>query len=212
MLPVYNGCCTSTEIIRLNEDKSFRMYHQNDQGDYSTTDFAIGTYQLKQGIISMKPDSMNTDFDLSKATFKKEHSNHGMYYLTRQDNKVKYHKIDFKKVDSLYIRRVNDDNWESEAITVKKDGSVHYVSHSFNKVKNASTTLTKNKKLTKEQFRQYIEKISQSSIFQQETTSKKYEIYLLLNSREQNIQLYDHNNIDKKLYDLVFEKVRGWVK
>lgn len=210
MLPIYNGCCTSTDIIRFNEDKSFSMYHQNDQGDYTTKDFAVGKYQLKQGIISLKPDSINTDFDLSKATFKKEHSNHGMDYLTRQDNKVKYHKIDFKKMDSLYIRRVNDENWESEAITIKKDGSVHYVSHSFDKAKNP-TTLTKNKKLTKEQFRHYIEEISQSSIFQQGITSKKHETSLLLSSREQNFQLYDHNNIDKKLYDLVFEKVRGWV-
>ncbi|MGU3375843.1 hypothetical protein [Chryseobacterium sp. M5A1_1a] len=211
MLPIYNGCCTSTEIIRLNEDTSFRVYHQNDQGDYITKDFASGKFQLKQNIVSLKPDSVNSKFDLSKATFKKEHSDHGTDYLTRQDNGGRYHKIDFKKADSLYIRRVNSDNWESEAITIKKDGSVQYVSHSFDKAQNP-ITLTKNEKLTKEQFRQYIEEISQSSIFQSGITSKTHEVYLLLSIREQNILLYDQNNIDKKLYDLFFKRVRGWVK
>ena len=71
---------------------------------------------------------------------------------------------------------------------------------------------TKNKKLTKEQFLEYVKVMSQSSIFQPGITSKKYEISLLLSISEQNISLYDHNNIDKKLYDFFFEKVRSWVK
>ncbi|WP_106915203.1 lipocalin family protein [Chryseobacterium aurantiacum] len=97
MLPKVNGCCANTEIIRLNEDQTFSMYHQNDQGDYTTKDFAQGTFQLTKGVVSLKPDSVNSNLDLSKATFRKDHADHGLDYLTRLDNKAKYHKIDFKK-------------------------------------------------------------------------------------------------------------------
>ncbi|MFP3833016.1 hypothetical protein [Chryseobacterium sp. SIMBA_028] len=211
MLPKVNGCCANTEIMRLNEDQTFSMYHQNDQGDYTTEDFATGTFQLAQGVVSLKPDSINTHFDLSEATFRKEHADHGMDYLTRQDNKAKYHKINFEKADSLYIRRVNSDTWESEEITVKKDGTVRYVLYSSDKSQHTMAHI-KNKKLTKEQFREYVETMSQSSIFQSGIISKKHEISLLLNISEQNISLYDHNNIDKKLYDFFFEKVRSWVQ
>lgn len=211
MLPKVNGCCTNTEIIRLNEDETFSMYQQNDQGDYTTNDFAKGTFQLTKGLVSLKPDSINTHLDLSKATFRKDHANHGLDYLTRLDNKAKYHKMDFEKADSLYIRRVNSDNWESEEITIKKDGTARYVLYSSDQSQHTMAH-TKNKKLTKEQFREYVKAMSQSSIFQPGITSKKYEISLLLSISEQNISLYDHNNIDKKLYDFFFEKVRSWVK
>ncbi|MFP3675373.1 hypothetical protein SB724_21390, partial [Bacillus sp. SIMBA_031] len=80
-----------------------------------------------------------------------------------------------------------------------KDGTVRYVLYSSDKSQHTMAHI-KNKKLTKEQFREYVETMSQSSIFQSGIISKKHEISLLLNISEQNISLYDHNNIDKKLY------------
>lgn len=211
MFPKHNGCCATTDLIRLNDDNTFNIYHQDDQGDYVTEDFVAGKYQMGQDIITLKADSMSENSGLSKIRFKGEGSNHHINQLIRQDNKEKYQKIDFQKVDSVNIRRVHHDNWESEEITVRKDGTVRHVLHSFDKTQKP-INIIKNQKLTPEQFQHYQETLSKSNIFQYEMTSEKEGVSLTMSIREQNIMIHDENNIDKKLYHFFFGKVWGWMK
>ncbi|REC61954.1 hypothetical protein DRF65_13080 [Chryseobacterium pennae] len=212
MLPIFNGCCTSTEVLQLNNDHTFNIYHQNDQGDYLTKEFTSGNYNLKQDVISFKPDSLNKHYDYSKVKYKIPASNDPIIFLIKQDHEPqKFYKIDFKKADSLYIGRYNLNDWDRESITIKKDGTVHYIRHSQDKNMNP-VEISKYKKLTPEQFQQYIETLSQSNLFQPEETSKTYSITFSLAFKEYNIGIHDQNNIDKKLYDFFFETVKTWVK
>lgn len=213
MLPMYNGCCTATEVLQLNNDHTFTAYHQDDQGDYLTKDFTSGSYDLKQNMISFKPDSLNQHYDYSKVKYKVPATDDQINLLIKQDQEPqKFYKIDFKQVDSLYIQRYSHTDWDQESITVKKDGTVHYIRHSQDK-NGSPVDISKHKKLTPEQFQQYIETLSQNRLFQASTTSEKYSItFSLVFKKDNNMVIHDQNNIDKKLYDFFFETVRNWVQ
>ncbi|MBP2616583.1 hypothetical protein [Chryseobacterium jejuense] len=212
MLPVYNGCCTATEVLQLNNDHTFNAYHQNDQGDYLTKDVASGSYDLKQDMISFKPDSLNQHYDYSTVKYKIPASDGQVNFLIKQNREPqKFYKIDFKKADSLYIHRYSHTDWDQESITVKKDGTVHYIRHSQDKNRNP-VDISKHKKLTQEQFQQYIDTLSQTRLFQEAATSEKYSITFSLTLKEYDMVIHDQNNIDKKLYNFFFETVRNWVE
>ncbi|RXM51678.1 MULTISPECIES: hypothetical protein [unclassified Chryseobacterium] len=213
MLPMYNGCCTATEVLQLNNDHTFTAYHQDDQGDYLTKDFTSGSYDLKQNMISFKPDSLNQHYDYSKVKYKVPPTDDQVNLLIKQDQEPqKFYKIDFKKADSLYIQRYSHTDWDQESITVKKDGVVHYVRHSQDK-NGSPVDISKHKKLTQDQFQQYIETLSQNRLFQASTTSEKYSItFSLVFKKDNNMVIHDQNNMDKKLYDFFFETVRNWVQ
>lgn len=212
MLPIYNGCCTSTEILQLNNDHTFNVYNQDDQGDYLVEEFTSGSYDLKQNIISFTPDSLHKRLDYSKVKYKLMALDDQVNFLIKEDQEPKkFYKIDFKKADSLYIQRYNHDDWDRESITIKKDGTLHYIRHAQDKNKNP-VDISKHQKLTSEQFQQYIDFLSQNRLFQPEITSKKYSITLSIAFKEYNMMVHDQDNVDKKLYDFFFETVRGWVQ
>lgn len=212
MLPIYNGCCTATEVLQLNNDDTFNAYHQDDQGDYLTKELTSGNYDLKQNIVSFKPDSINKHYDYSQVKYKVAASDDPVKFLTKEGNEPqKFYKIDFKKADSLYIQRYSHTDWDQESISIKNDGSVHYIRHSQGKNKNP-IHINKQKKLTQEQFQQYLETVSQSRLFQAKNTSEKYSIAFYMTFKEYNMEIHDQNNIDKKLYDFFFETVRNWVQ
>lgn len=212
MLPMYNGCCTATEVLQLNNDHTFNAYHQDDQGDYLTKDVTSGNYDLRQDMISFKSDSLNQHYDYSGVKYKIPSSDDQIEFLTKQEREPqKFYKIDFKKADSLYIQRYNHNDWDQESITIKKDGTVHYIRRSQDENKNP-IDISKHKKLTQEQFQQYLETLSQSRLFQASTTSEKYSITFSIAFKEYHMMIHDQNNIDKKLYDFFFETVRSWVK
>ncbi|SDJ16331.1 hypothetical protein [Chryseobacterium jejuense] len=212
MRPMYNGCCTATEVLHLNNDHTFNVYHQNDQGDYLTKDVTSGNYDLKQDMISFKPDSLNQHYDYSNIKYKVPASDDHVNSLIKQGSESqKFYKIDFKQADSLYIHRYSHTNWDQESITIKKDGTVHYIRHSQDKNRNP-VDISKHKKLTQEQFQQYIETLSQSRLFQAATTSEKYSVTFSLAIKEYDIVIQDQNNIDEKLYNFFFETVLSWVK
>lgn len=212
MLPMYNGCCTATEVLQLHNDHTFTAYHQDDQGDYLTKDFTSGNYDLQQNMISFKPDSLNQHYDYSKVKYKIPATDDLVNLLIKQDQEPqKFYKIDFKKADSLYIQRYSHTNWNQESITVKKDGTVHYIRRSQDK-NGSPVDISKHKKLTQDQFQQYIKTLSQNSLFQTTTTSEKYSITFSLAIKEYDVVIHDQNNIDKKLYDFFFETVCKWVQ
>ncbi|MDN3692092.1 hypothetical protein QWZ06_07385 [Chryseobacterium tructae] len=212
MLPIYNGCCTSTEILQLNNDHTFNVYNQDDQGDYLVEEFTSGSYDLKQNIISFTPDSLHKRLDYSKVKYKLMAPDDQVNFLIKEDQEPKkFYKIDFKNADSLYIQRYNHHDWDRESITIKKDGTLHYIRHAQDKNKNP-VDISKHQKLTSEQFQQYIDFLSQNRLFQPEITSKKYSITLSIAFKEYNMMVHDQDNVDKKLYDFFFETVRGWVQ
>lgn len=212
ILPMYNGCCTATEVLQLNNDHTFTAYHQDDQGDYLTKDFTSGSYDLKRNMISFKPDSLNQHYDYSKVKYKVPATDDQVNLLIKQDQEPqKFYKIDLKKVDSLYIQRYSHTNWDQESITVKKDGTVHYIRHSQDK-NGSPVDISKHKKLTQDQFQQYIETLSQNRLFQTTATSEKYSVTFSLTIKEYDVVIHDQNNIDKKLYNFFFETVQKWVQ
>ncbi len=212
MLPVFNGCCTSTEILLLNSNYTFDVYHQDDQGDYLTKEFASGNYELKKNILSFKPDSANNHFDYAKVKYTIAGSDNQAKFLMKEgDEPQKFYKIDLKKADSLYIHRYSHTDWNQESLTIKSDGSVHYIKRSQDKNKTP-IDIHKHKKLTQKQFQEYLDMLSQSRLFQAKNTSEKYSITFYMTFKEYNMVIHDQNNIDKKLYNFFFETVRNWVK
>lgn len=212
MLPIYNGCCTSTEVLHLNNDHTFNVYNQDDQGDYLVEEFSSGNYTLKENMITFKPDSIHQRFDYSKVKYKIKDSNGPVKVLIKEGPEPQqFYKIDFKKADSVYIQRYNHHDWDQESITIKKDGTLHYVRHAQDKNKTP-IDISKHQKLTSKQFQQYIDTLSQSNLFQPTTTIEKYSITFTLDFKEYNIAIYDQNNMDKKLYIFFFETVKSWIK
>lgn len=212
MIPQVKGCCSSTEVLQLNNDHTFNVFGQDDQGDYLVKNFTSGTYNLKQDIISFKPDSVDQHYDYSMVKFKVPTSDDQINFLFKQDHEPqKFYKIDFKKADSLSIERYNTNDWDQERMTIKKDGSVHYIRNTKDKNQNP-IEVSKHKKLTPEQFQEYIETLSQSRLFQPQTTSEKYIITFSLTFNEYNMKIHDQNNVDQKLYIFFFERVYKWLQ
>lgn len=212
--PITRGCCSSTEIVKLNNDLSFNFYGNNNQGDYEISEVFEGKYQRDKNIISFLFDKP-TKLDFAKSKFVIKEKNNHVEALVSQDKSPKiFVKVDFQKLDSLELKRTNyTKDWREETISIKSDKTLHY---SETNILTSETPVnnSKNIKLSNEQYQEIIDYLNNKPLFSNvnDNLDDKIKTSLQLRFQDNSFSIFEHQKVDKTLTDFLFAKAYLWMK
>lgn len=214
MKPITRGCCSSTEIVKLNNDRSFSFYRNNNQGDYEISEVFEGKYQREKNLVSFLFDKP-TKLDFAKSKFTIEEKDEKVEALVSQEKSPqRFVKIDFQKLSSLELKRTNyTEDWREEKIFIKSDKTLNYAETNI-LTSEKPVNNSKKIKLSDEQFQEIINYLNNKPLFSNANDNQddKLSTSLELRFQDNSFHIFEQKMVDKALTDFLFAKAYLWTK
>ena len=179
MLPAHNGCCTFSTILQI-EDKNFKYYHLNDQGDYTTVDIIDGNVvNENDSTFYLKPklDSINQKLSYDSDEFFKQKFSRTKAGLKSATSRLVQKTFEDINVLSLVKVKYGNPNL-NENFTLKEDSLIYEKMESFDN--ESPKTVKKKMKLNSTEMNT-INKVFKENFWIEKPSSNKENLYIYAN-------------------------------